>query len=71
LFFFYLFFCFVFFIFQKSPGPTKERTMIGLRQVRRLRRRAPCKGSSLSGLARLASIRTWRNARWVGYADLP
>ena len=31
----------------------------------------PCKGSSLSCLARLASIRTWRNARRVGYSELP
>jgi hypothetical protein len=45
--------------------------MIGLCQVWRLRRRAPCKGSSLSCLARLASIRTWRNARRAGCADLP
>ena len=31
----------------------------------------PCKGSSLSCLARLASIRTWCNARRVGNAELP
>ena len=31
----------------------------------------PCEGSSLSCLARLASIRTWRNARRVGYSELP
>ena len=45
--------------------------MIGLCQVRRVLRRAPGQSSNLDCLARLTSIRTWRNARRGTCAELP
>jgi hypothetical protein len=100
---------------QNRPVPPMRLEIIGLRQVRRLRRRGrwnteqgprwrgcdratghehvvtgfthvfavrsqrvplprydvPCKGSYLSCLARLAAIRTWRNARRGTCSELP
>ena len=56
---------------ENRPVPRKRRNMIGLCQVRRLLRRVPCQGSNLDCLARLASIRTWRNARRGTCAELP
>ena len=53
------------------PVPRKSREIVGLCQVRRLLRWAPCQGSNLDCLARLASIRTWRNARRGTCAELP
>jgi hypothetical protein len=54
------------------PVPRKMmKTIIGLCQVWRLLRRAPSEGTYLDFLTRLAFIHTWRNARRVGYAELP